>query len=99
MNNNHKYHKKYENKGITYVKEILDNICEFLDYITLNENYNIGASFLNIMQLKSNIPIDWKETLKQCSQMPKSIPSGNTIIINNTIKTIEKLVAKNFIDM
>ncbi len=35
-------------KGITYVKDILDNNCEFVDYITLNEKYDIGDSFLNI---------------------------------------------------
>ncbi len=36
------------------------------------KKYDIVASFLNIMQLKSRIPIQWKETLKQCSQMPKT---------------------------
>ncbi len=48
------------------------------------------------MQLKSSIPSEWKETLKQCRQMPKNIPSGNTININNTIKTIEKVTCKEF---
>lgn len=44
----------YENKGITYVKDILNNNCDLLDYITLNGKYDIGAYFLDIMQLKSN---------------------------------------------
>ncbi len=48
------------------------------------------------MQLKSSIPIEWKEKLKQCSQMPKNIPSGNTIKIINTIKTIEKVTFIEF---
>ncbi len=54
------------------------------------------ASFLNIIQLKSSIPIEWKETLKQCSQMPKNIPSGNTIKINKTIKSIENVTCSEF---
>ncbi len=52
MNNDYIYYKKYENKGITYVKDILDSNCECLDYITLNEKYDIGASFLNIYAIK-----------------------------------------------
>ncbi len=88
------YTTKNMKKRNKVCKRILDNNCECLVYITLNEKYDIGASFLNIMQLKSSIPIEWKESLKQCSQMPKNIPSGNTIKINNTIKTIETVTCK-----
>ncbi len=39
------YYTYYENKGITYVKDTLNNNCEFLDDITLNDDkYDIGAS-------------------------------------------------------
>ncbi len=48
------------------------------------------------MQLRSSIPIEWKETFKQCSQMPRKIPSGNIIKINNTFKTIETFACKEF---
>ncbi len=71
MNNDHICYKKYENKGITYVKDILNNNCEFVDYI-INGKYDIGTFFLDIMQLKSSIPIEWKQTFKQCCQMPKT---------------------------
>ncbi len=46
--------------------------------------------------MKSSIPIGWKETLKQCSLVPKNIPSGNIIKINNKIKAIEKVACKEF---
>ncbi len=66
-------------KGIIYLKDILNNNCQFLDYITLNEKYDIRASLLDMIQIRSSIPIEWKETLKQCSLMSKNIPSGNII--------------------
>ncbi len=96
INNNLIYYKNYEKKRIIYVKDLLNNNCQFLDYITLNEKYDIRASFLDIIQIRSSIPIEWKETLKQCSLMPKSIPSGNIIKINNKMKAIEKVTCNLF---
>ncbi len=46
------------------------------------------------MQLMSNIPIEWKETIKKYSQKPRNIIFTNTIKINNTIKTIENVTCK-----
>ncbi len=37
MPNDHIYYKYYDNKVITYVKDILNNKSEILDYITLQE--------------------------------------------------------------
>ncbi len=62
-------------KGIIYLKDILNNNCQFIDYITLNEKYDIIASFLNTIQIKSSTPVEWKETPKQCSLMSKNITS------------------------
>ncbi len=45
--------------------------------------------------LKSSIPIERKEKLKLCSLMPKNIPSGNIIKINNKIKTLENITCKD----
>ncbi len=43
-----------------------------------------------------SVPIEWKETLKQCSLMPKNIPSGNIIKINYKMKAIAKVMCKEF---
>ncbi len=40
--------------------------------------------------------VEWKETLKQCSLMPKNIPSGNIIKINNKMKTLVNVTGKDF---
>ncbi len=63
------------------------------DYINLNDKYDIGTSFLDIIQIKSNIPIEWKETLKQCSHMSKNIPSWNII----KLITIQQGIKNNYI--
>ncbi len=76
--------------------DILNNNCQLVDYITLNKTYDIRASFLDMIQIRSSIPIEWKETLKQCSLMPKNIPSGNNIKIKNKMKAIEKVTCKEF---
>ncbi len=49
-----------------------------------------------VFQIRSSIPIEWTETLKRCSLMPKNIPSGNIIKINNKMKAIEKVTCKEF---
>ncbi len=48
-----------------------------------------------MIQIRSSIPIEWKETLQQCSLMPQNIPSGN-IKINNKMKSIETVNCKSF---
>ncbi len=50
-----------------------------------------------MIQIRSSIPIELKETLKQCSLMPKNIPSGNIIKINNKMKSMKKVTCKEFI--
>ncbi len=44
VNKDYIYFKKYENNGISLLKVILDNNCEFLDYKTLNQKYNLKTS-------------------------------------------------------
>ncbi len=56
-----------------------------LDYRSLNEKYDIQASFLGIITIRSSIHNQWKETLKQCSLIPKNIPFGNIIKIAKNI--------------
>ncbi len=76
-------------------------ILQLLGYlnITLNDKYDIRASFLDIMQLKSSIPIEWENNhLNNVAKMTKNIPSGNIFEINNIFKTIKKkLLEKNSI--
>ncbi len=67
-----------------------------LDHIALNRRYKLKSSFVNMIQLKSSIPSEWKNKLKQCTTLPQNIPSDNIIKMNNKIITIEKSTCKLF---
>ncbi len=95
-NNHYIYDKYFEKKGISQLKDILDNRCEFLDHSALNHTYQLNTSFLKVLQIKSCIPTLWKNKLNQCTHMPKNIPKGNIIHINNKNITIEKTTCKDF---
>ncbi len=45
INNKHIYYKHYENMGLCQIKDLLDNNCEFLDYIALNQRYKLKNSY------------------------------------------------------
>ncbi len=51
---------------------------------------------MNMIQLKSSLPSEWKSKLKQCTTLPQNIPSDNIIKINNKIITIQKSTFKLF---
>ncbi len=90
------YYKHYENMGICQIKDLLDNNGEFVDHIALNQRYKLKSSFMNMIQLKSSIPSEWKNKLKQCTKLPQYIPPDNIIKLNNKIITIDKSTCKLF---
>ncbi len=96
INKDYIYYKKYENNGISLSKDILDNNCEFLDYKTLNQKYNLKTSIMSILQIKSSVPSSLKIKLKQCTLMPANMPTGNIIFINNKNTFIENTSCKDF---
>ncbi len=92
VNKDYIYHKKYESKGISLLKDILNNNCEFL-----NQKYNLKTSIMSILQIRSSVPSSWKVKLKQCTMMPANIPTGNRIFINNKNTLLKKQHVKIFI--
>ncbi len=82
-NNQYLYNTDFEKKGISQLKDILDNRREFLDHSALNHKHQLNTSLLKVLQNKSYIPTLWKTKLNQCTHMPKNIPKGNIIHINN----------------
>ncbi len=96
VNKDYIYYKKYENNGISLLKDILDNNCKFLDYKILNQKYNLKTYIMSILQIKSSVPSSLKIKLKQCTMMPANIPTSNIIFINNKNTFIEKTSCKDF---
>ncbi len=54
---------------------------------------------MNILHIKSNIPYQWKDILKQCMFMPPKHASHDIITINNNKNQPSKIqLVKMFID-
>ncbi len=51
---------------------------------------------MNMIQLKSSIPSELKNKLKQCTTLPQNIRSDNLIKTKHNIITIEKSTCKLF---
>ncbi len=51
----HLYNKQFIDKGILYIKDILDDNGNFLNRLELTSKYKLIASFLECLQLKSCI--------------------------------------------
>ncbi len=90
------YNKDIEESAIFYLKDILDYNCEFLDYTIINRKYKVKTSVIEILQIKSSIPVKLKIILKNSSSMTKIHLTSNIIAINNMKTIIEKTTCKDF---
>ncbi len=88
--------KSWGDKGINQVKDILNVKCEFLNHEELKQQYNIDTSFLLTLQIQATIPKTWKKTLSKCTLLPIKTPIGNTISINKTYTSLQKITCKEF---
>ncbi len=61
-----------------YIKDILSDNSTFLSYQEINDKYNVGCNFLNILQLRQSIPFSWREAIH-------GIDVKNTCINRNNI--------------
>ncbi len=56
INNAHLYNKQFIDKGILYIKDILNDNGNFLNHIELTSKHKLITSFIECLQLKSCIP-------------------------------------------
>ena len=87
--------KEWRNNGIIHVSDLLDNNGMFYDHIQLQNIYGIKCNFLDVLQLRQNLPRKWKELLVVAK---KKIPKNNDISINicGHKKTIFKCRCKDY---
>jgi hypothetical protein len=88
--------KHCSDKNINYVKDIINQQCEFLTHEDFISKYNITTSFMHTMQLLQSVPKTWRQKLTSCSQKPTNIPSGSSINISDKIVSFEKTTCKIF---
>ncbi len=70
-----------ENKGIFFLKYIINNKGEFLNHNSINQKYKLKTTFLDLWHIQSCIPKTWTMTLKYFSQIPKNLPNDDKIKI------------------
>ncbi len=55
--------EKWIQHNIMYIKDILSDNSNFLSHQEINDKYNVGCNFLNILQLRQIIPFSWREAI------------------------------------
>ncbi len=50
-------------KNAIYMGKILSDNSNFLSHQEINDKYNVGCNFLNILQLRQSIPFTWREAI------------------------------------
>ena len=65
--------KKWYNKGIILIKDILNKEGNFANEIEMKDKYGINISFLELLQIRQAMPHDWKLLLldNPCTEDPQ----------------------------
>ena len=57
----------WQEKGIKQVYNIIRDDGEFLDHNEIKEIYDINCNFLNVLQIRQSIPLNWRQLIKKQS--------------------------------
>jgi hypothetical protein len=86
---------KWENwihHGILKINDILNINGHFLDHEEIASKYNIKCNFLNILQIRQSLPLEWRSVLQNSTTC--TIYDECFLNINNTIVPISKWSTK-----
>ncbi len=95
INNKYMYNKQFTNKGILYIKDILDDNGDFLTHNEMISKYKLATTFIECLQLKSCIPTEWKDQISKFNILANNILDGNCIVNNNRYTNIENTQCKD----
>ena len=62
--------KEWHEKGITFIRDIIDEHDMFYDEILLTQKYSLNTNFLRNLQLRQSIPIHWRMKLNNANFPP-----------------------------
>ena len=51
-------------QGIVYVHDVLNNNNEVLNYVEINQKFNTRCHFLDALQLRQSLPLEWRRALR-----------------------------------
>ena len=57
----------WQEKGIKQVYNIIRDDGEFLDHNEIKEIYDINCNFLNVLQIRQSLPLNWRQLIKKQS--------------------------------
>ena len=80
--------KSWMQHGILKVNDIIDNNGDFLSHEALSQNYGLHCNFLNTLQLRHSIPMEWREMLLQSKEC--DILNEPFVIVENKMFPITK---------
>ena len=60
--------ENWHNHGINHIYNIVDKQGNFLSHTQLNEKYSIQCNFLEVLDIRQNIPREWKEIIQSKGQ-------------------------------
>ena len=52
--------------GIVYVHDVPDENGGFLSHTEIAKKFNTRCHFLNILQLRQSIPLEWRKSIQRC---------------------------------
>jgi hypothetical protein len=90
--------KKWHNKGINIIHDIVDKDGKFLSAEEMRIKYNIPCDILKYNALKDAIPLEWKRTIKtmRIEQNTISFHEQPHLNINKIYKPLQLLKNKDF---
>jgi len=95
IGNKYVHNTDWENNGILYLNDILDENCNLINHKKLKLKYNCASSYLFTLQIQASIPKTWKEILKTHKTKPKNTRRGNNITVNNKYIPINEVTSKD----
>ena len=68
----------WQENGITQVYNIISDDGEFFDHNEIEEMYGIYCNFLDVLQIRQSLPLNWRQLIKNIAVTTKvSVPFVN----------------------
>jgi hypothetical protein len=94
--------KDWQNKGIYFIRDIINDEGEMLSLKELTNKYNISCNFLQYHHLKKSVPNKWWRELtnRDSNFRDVNIPREKVFLVqNNTYINMEALKSKNLYEI
>ena len=66
--------KVWYQKGIIYIRDLLDDNANFLTQDQLKFRYDLNCNFLDVLKIRQSIPYPWRNMIRQAPTKAQNIP-------------------------